>query len=97
MKLKLTTSIAGCTETYLWKNEKCRLIVTKIDPYIINGYDKLWYFVIIGRDFISFAYNSCVDNMTFFTKEECINAAYAKLKECEKSNFSKKLDNIYKK
>ena len=97
MKLKTTTPIAGCTETYIGMNKRCRLVVTKIDPDIINGYDKLWYFAIIGRDSIVFAYNSCVDNLMFSTKEECVDTAYMKLKECEESNFSKELDNVYKK
>ena len=97
MKLKTTTPIAGCTETYIGMNTRCRLVVTKIDPDIINGYDKLWYFAIIGRDSIVFAYNSCVDNLMFSTKEECVDTAYMKLKECEESNFSKELDNVYKK
>ena len=33
----------------------------------------------------------------FSTKEECVDTAYMKLKECEESNFSKELDNVYKK
>ena len=97
MKLKSTTPIAGCTETQIGMNKRYMLVITKIDPDIINGYDKLWYFVITGRDSIVFAYNSCVDNLMFSTKEECLNEAYTKLRECEESNFSKELDNVYRK
>lgn len=57
----------------------------------------MWYFVISGRDSIMFAYNSCVDNVMFSTKEECVDAAYKKLREYEESNFSKEFDNVYKK
>lgn len=96
MKLNKTVPVAGCTETYIYKNKdcECNIMVNKIEPEFANDNDKQWYFVINGTHSI-FAYNSNLDKYMFTSKEECFYIAKKKAIQFYKANYDVKYDNVH--